>query len=161
MDDVIVLIGNVYVLFTITSSLSPPPREYLLAVLLHLTQVLVKGEPPANRESTLGGSLARDLIKVRGVRTHTLDHDVVCCYGENFCTEFLVLINPPPPQTLTVCYLRASMVIRVSAELWDSLLVVLSALTHWRETIEQWKVSGAASYGGGLLGLPTVGGLLL
>ena len=50
-----------------------PPREYLLAVLLHLTQVLVKGEPPANRESTLGGSLARDLIKVRGVRTHTLD----------------------------------------------------------------------------------------
>ena len=40
-------------------------REYLLSVLLHLTLNLLKGDPPENRDTTLGGNLANTLLKVR------------------------------------------------------------------------------------------------
>ena len=40
-------------------------REYLLSVLLHLTLNLLKGDPPENRDTTLGGNLASTLLKVR------------------------------------------------------------------------------------------------
>ena len=79
--------------------------EYLLSVLLHLTLHLLKGDPPENRDTTLGGNLASTLLK-----------------------------------TLFVCYLRASMVTRVSPALWDNLLAVLSSLTQWKEVVQQWQV---------------------
>ena len=44
-------------------------REYLLSVLLHLTLHLLKGDPPENRDTTLGGNLASTLLKVG--REHT------------------------------------------------------------------------------------------
>ena len=40
-------------------------REYTLAVLLHLTVHLLRDEPPQNRDSTLGGTLAGPVVKVR------------------------------------------------------------------------------------------------
>ncbi len=39
-------------------------REYLLAVLLRLTLELLRGDPPEDRETTLGGNLATNLLKV-------------------------------------------------------------------------------------------------
>ena len=40
-------------------------REYLLAVLLHLTLELLRGYPPQDKDSSLAGSLAAVLLKVR------------------------------------------------------------------------------------------------
>ena len=42
-------------------------REYMLAVLLHMTQELLKGGPPSELESTLGGNLAGSLLKVHNM----------------------------------------------------------------------------------------------
>lgn len=39
-------------------------REYMLAVILHVTLELLTGGPPDNRDSTLGGILANTLLKV-------------------------------------------------------------------------------------------------
>lgn len=39
-----------------------------------------------------------------------------------------------------VYYLRASIVTKVSPQLWDNLLAVLSTLTHWKEVVKQWQV---------------------
>ena len=39
-------------------------REYLLAVLLHLTLELLRGYPPPDKDSSLAGSLAPMLLKV-------------------------------------------------------------------------------------------------
>ena len=39
-----------------------------------------------------------------------------------------------------MCFLRASMVMKVPSDQWDSLLAVLSSLTQWKEVIIQWKV---------------------
>ena len=50
-------------------------------------------------------------------------------------------------QTLFVCFLRASMATKVSPQLWDNLLAVLSSLTQWREVVQQWKV--CVGIGGG------------
>ena len=55
-------------------------------------------------------------------------------------TIFPFSLLPPLLQTLLVCFLRASMVTKVSGRLWDNLSAVLSSLTRWREVIEQWKV---------------------
>lgn len=49
-------------------------------------------------------------------------------------------------QTLFVCFLRASMVTKVSPQLWDNLLAVLSSLTEWREVVQQWKVCEGDCY---------------
>lgn len=46
-------------------------REYLLAVLLHLTLELLRGYPPHDRESSLAASLAAMLLKVCSVRSYT------------------------------------------------------------------------------------------
>ena len=37
----------------------------MLAVILHITLELLKGGPPDNRDSTLGGLLASTLLKVQ------------------------------------------------------------------------------------------------
>ena len=42
-------------------------REYLLAVLLYLVQELLREDPPSNRETTLGGCLADNLLHVRAL----------------------------------------------------------------------------------------------
>lgn len=51
-------------------------REYMLAVILHVTLELLKEGPPDNRDSTLGGILANTLLKV-----HTV-YPGVCPYSQ-------------------------------------------------------------------------------
>ena len=43
-------------------------------------------------------------------------------------------------KTLLVSWIRASMVTKIPAKLWDQLLNVLSSLTTWKEVIIEWKV---------------------
>ena len=45
-------------------------REYLLAILLHLTLELLRGYPPHDRDSSLAASLAAMLLKVCSVRSY-------------------------------------------------------------------------------------------
>ena len=52
--------------------------------------------------------------------------------GDNLASELL--------KTLLLCFVRASLVVKVSSELWDSLLYVMSSLTGRKEAILQWKV---------------------
>ena len=52
--------------------------------------------------------------------------------GDDLASELL--------KTLLLCFVRASLVVKVSPELWDSLLYVMSSLTSRREAIVQWKV---------------------
>ena len=52
--------------------------------------------------------------------------------GDDLASELL--------KTLLLCFVRASLVVQVSSELWDSLLYVMSSLTGRREAILQWKV---------------------
>ncbi|XP_033639628.1 ral GTPase-activating protein subunit alpha-2-like isoform X1 [Asterias rubens] len=42
-------------------------------------------------------------------------------------------------QTLIVSWIKANLKIRVSKELWDRFLDVLSSLTHWSELITEWS----------------------
>lgn len=51
----------------LTSNALFPSREYLLAVLLNLTVLLLQGTPPADRDLTLGGQLADSILQVRPV----------------------------------------------------------------------------------------------
>lgn len=44
----------------------------------------------------------------------------------------------PVLQTLIVTWIKANLYVYISAELWDSLLDTLSALTSWRELIAEW-----------------------
>ena len=45
-------------------------------------------------------------------------------------------------QTLLVCFLRVSVAIPdLNPDLWDALLHVMHSITHWKEAIDQWKVS--------------------
>ncbi|KAI1240313.1 hypothetical protein IHE44_0008729, partial [Lamprotornis superbus] len=41
-------------------------------------------------------------------------------------------------RTLLVAWIRASLSVYISRELWDELLAVLSSLTHWEELITEW-----------------------
>ncbi|XP_014750509.1 PREDICTED: ral GTPase-activating protein subunit alpha-2, partial [Sturnus vulgaris] len=41
-------------------------------------------------------------------------------------------------RTLLVAWIRASLSVYISRELWDELLRVLSSLTHWEELITEW-----------------------
>ncbi|NXH59006.1 RGPA2 protein, partial [Rhabdornis inornatus] len=41
-------------------------------------------------------------------------------------------------RTLIVAWIRASLSVYISRELWDELLGVLSSLTHWEELITEW-----------------------
>ncbi len=52
-------------------------REYMLAVILHVTLDLLKEGPPDNRDSTLGGILANILMKVH---VHTNCYNLCCKY---------------------------------------------------------------------------------
>lgn len=47
-------------------------------------------------------------------------------------------------QTLAVTWIKASLNVVVSAELWDQLTSVLSSLTGWVELIREWAVSQVA-----------------
>ena len=44
-------------------------------------------------------------------------------------------------QTLIVTWIRASLHVSVSSELWDQLLHILSSLVEWEELIVEWGVS--------------------
>jgi len=46
-------------------------------------------------------------------------------------------------QTLIVSWIKANLFVYVSRELWDELVEVLSSLTHWRELVIEWAVSGS------------------
>lgn len=46
-----------------------------------------------------------------------------------------------PLQTLIVTFVKANLHIRVSRELWDKFMSVLSSLTHWHQLIAEWSVS--------------------
>lgn len=47
-------------------------------------------------------------------------------------------------QTLAVTWIKASLNVVVSADLWDQLTCVLSSLTGWVELIREWAVSQVA-----------------
>ena len=44
-------------------------------------------------------------------------------------------------QTLTISWVRASLNVVISNELWDQLTDVLSSLTGWVELVREWAVS--------------------
>ncbi|KAG8560783.1 hypothetical protein GDO81_015128 [Engystomops pustulosus] len=43
-----------------------------------------------------------------------------------------------PPQTLIVAWIKSSLHVSVSRELWDDLLAVMSSLTYWEEQATEW-----------------------
>ncbi|PIO37498.1 hypothetical protein AB205_0000700, partial [Aquarana catesbeiana] len=43
-----------------------------------------------------------------------------------------------PPQTWIVAWIKSSLHVSVSRELWDDLLAVMSTLTHWEEQATEW-----------------------
>ena len=60
------------------------------------------------------------------------------------CDQFLgvlVKLFLALSQTLIVTWIKASLNVFISSELWDHLLKVLSSLTAWVELIREWAVS--------------------
>ncbi len=62
----------------------------------------------------------------------------MCCVHTDTDIENVLYV-----QTLAVTWIKASLNVVVSAELWDQLTDVLSSLTGWVELIREWAVSSS------------------
>ena len=109
----------------------PPPAE---------------GGPPRKQGQHSRGKPGRAVTQGQSIRVIGLSVCPFVCLStflvQYYICRCLLLLSS---QTLFVCFLRASLVTKVSPRLWDSLLAVLSSLTQWKEVVTQWKVSSHTS----------------
>jgi hypothetical protein len=116
-------------------------REQLLVVMLHVTSAVLDQNQPHSgikHPDTLGYKLASALFQVFGFFRFS-DFQIMLILHMNEAHKLICWIGSVA-QTLIVSWVKASLNVAISVELWDRLQTVLTQLTVSDDLITEWAV---------------------
>lgn len=81
------------------------------------------------------------LASLLSITKHVLGSTTPPAGNTNMAQQLAHRLGDSLVKTVFVLWINASLAVTVSPSLWDSMLQLLTSLTHWPAVIDQWKVS--------------------